>query len=253
MKDFGVCQSNTSSPQNALFEHDPFRDVKKVLSLADGFGNPKYDSLAYSVQANVNSSVSICAADFDLPSGYPKREGNVQFKQVDHKKPLKNQLDEFKDNVDTVVMNRGLCICREGYESCAGIDFTNTNSVEFFEQVAELLNQQNPHSIAFLQGMHHHHTTAREKSFEEAEKYAEAKMEKTLESLEGKFPHLDFKMVYYLEPTQLLAFQKWIDAGTKNNIAAILSSTIPRDELTPVFRGIVIQMKSLIASTFSKQ
>jgi hypothetical protein len=113
------------------FKYDQFN---KILFLSDG------GKAGQSIQSRKNPSQLIISSDFKFSTG-------VNILVDNNKLPFNN------NSFDLILMNRGLCPCR-GLAACGGIDINRKSMKSFLTSVVNLLNKNNPNSLALITGFY---------------------------------------------------------------------------------------------------
>jgi hypothetical protein len=125
---------------------EPYRagHWKSALFLADGI-RERYHPLAETV-AKVMPDMKVIKADYEIKTDATR--GNLRKMFLDN--TLDFPLED--DSQDIIIMRSGLCTCRGPALACGGIAATVDGGLNFFSEVARVLNKKNPHAVAYLHG-----------------------------------------------------------------------------------------------------
>lgn len=115
-----------------MFNYESFRNI---LFLSDAGKAGRF------LNQTKNDSQLVVSSDFSFNTGIQLRVDN-------------NRLPFRSNSFDLIVMNRGLCPCKSAV-ACGGIDTQKAPMKRFLEQVVDILDKDNPKSLALLTGFYY--------------------------------------------------------------------------------------------------
>jgi hypothetical protein len=216
--EYGLIQSMIfprGSPKS--LELEPFAQADSILVLSDGFKKNSKNTAEHFAKNLPRAQVY--KTDIECPpyldQGYA---GNLHYGKLDNNDPF-----PFKDqSFDIISMSYGLCHCQKSSTTCGGIDLSYKSSSQptcfsflwdllislgeqhnnpslFFSEVARVLNQNNPHAVAFLGGPHTGDFLRglHSERIRHSERDAIRTLQDLIPQLEVQFPSLDWSLVYF--------------------------------------------------------